>query len=108
MSGAGHSLALVAVMAAVNALSRYLPFWIFSRGVPRAVVYLGRVLPPAIMGMLVVYCLRHMTFLAAPYGASEIIAVAAVVLLHKWRHNTMLSLVGGTALYMLLIQVVFA
>ena len=103
-----HSLALVAVMAAVNALSRYLPFWVFSRGVPRAVVYLGRVLPPAIMGMLVVYCLRNMTFLAAPYGAAEMIGVALVVLVHKWRHNTMLSLIAGTACYMLLTQTVFS
>ena len=103
-----HSLALVAVMAAVNALSRYLPFWVFSRGVPRAVVYLGRVLPPAIMGMLVVYCLRNMTFLAAPYGAAEMIGAALVVLVHKWRHNTMLSLVAGTACYMLLTQTVFS
>ena len=53
----GHSLALVAVMVLVNALSRFLPFWVFSGGVPKPVVYLGKVLPAAIMGMLVVYCL---------------------------------------------------
>lgn len=104
----GHSLALVAVMAAVNALTRFLPFWVFSKGVPKAVVYLGKVLPSAIMAMLVVYCLRNMTFLAAPYGAAEMIAVAVVVLIHKWRHSTMLSLVAGTAVYMLLVQAVFA
>lgn len=104
----GHSLALVAVMAAVNALSRFLPFWVFSRGVPKAVVYLGKVLPSAIMAMLVVYCLRNMTFLEAPYGAAEVIAVAVVVLIHQWRHSTMLSLVAGTAVYMLLVQAVFA
>ena len=69
---------------------------------------LGKVLPSAIMAMLVVYCLRNMTFLEAPYGAAEIIAVAAVVLVHKWRHSTMLSLVAGTAVYMLLVQAVFA
>lgn len=104
----GHSLALVAVMAAVNALTRFLPFWVFSKGVPKAVVYLGKVLPSAIMAMLVVYCLRNMTFLEAPYGAAEMIAVAVVVLIHKWRHSTMLSLVAGTAVYMLLVQAVFA
>ncbi|MGM9615718.1 MAG: branched-chain amino acid transporter permease [Oscillospiraceae bacterium] len=103
-----HSLALVAVMVVVNALSRFLPFWVFSKGVPKPVVYLGKVLPPAIMAMLVVYCLRNMTFLEAPYGAAEVIAVAVVVLIHKWRHSTMLSLIGGTACYMLLVQVVFA
>lgn len=104
----GHSFALVAVMAAVNALTRFLPFWVFSKGVPKAVVYLGKVLPSAIMAMLVVYCLRNMTFLEAPYGAAEMIAVAVVVLIHKWRHSTMLSLVAGTAVYMLLVQAVFA
>ena len=108
MIDAGHSLALVAVMILINALSRYLPFWVFSRGVPKAVVYLGKVLPSAIMGMLVVYCLRNMTFLVFPYGAAELIAVIAVVLLHLWRHNTMLSLIAGTACYMLLVQRVFA
>lgn len=103
-----HSLALVAVMVIVNALSRCLPFWVFSKGVPKPVVYLGKVLPSAIMAMLVVYCLRNMTFLEAPYGAAEVIAVIVVVLIHKWRHSTMLSLIGGTACYMLLVQVVFA
>lgn len=103
-----HSMALVAVMVIVNALSRFLPFWVFSKGVPKPVVYLGKVLPPAIMAMLVVYCLRNMTFLEAPYGAAEVIAVVVVVLIHKWRHSTMLSLIGGTACYMLLVQVVFA
>ena len=104
----GHSLALAAVMIAINALSRFLPFWVFSKGVPEPVAYLGRVLPAAIMGMLVVYCLRNMTFLESPYGGAEAIAVAVVVLVHKGRHSTMLSLVAGTAVYMLLIQVVFA
>lgn len=108
MTGAAHSLALIAVIVIVNALSRFLPFWVFSKGVPGPVVYLGRVLPSAIMAMLVVYCLRSMTFLEAPYGAAEVIAVAVVVLIHKWRHSTMLSLIGGTACYMLLVQVVFA
>ena len=108
MIDVGHSLALVGVMVLVNALSRYLPFWVFSRGVPGAVIYLGKVLPAAIMGMLVVYCLRNMTFLQAPYGAAEILAVAVVVLVHKWRHNTMLSLILGTACYMLLVQTIFA
>lgn len=103
-----HSLALAAILIVINALSRFLPFWVFSKGVPEPVAYLGKVLPAAIMGMLVVYCLRNMTFLEAPYGAAEVIAVAAVVLVHKWRHSTMLSLVAGTAVYMLLIQVVFA
>lgn len=103
-----HSLALLAVMVAVNALSRFLPFWVFSKGVPKPVAYLGKVLPSAIMAMLVVYCLRNMSFAAPSYGAAEAIAVAVVVLVHKWKHSTMLSLLLGTACYMLLVQLVFA
>ena len=107
MIDVGHSIALLAVIAGVNLLSRYLPFWIFSKGAPKPVVYLGKVLPSAVIGMLLVYCLKNMTFLAAPYGAAEIIAIAAVVLIHKWRHNIMISILTGTVLYMLLVQVVF-
>ena len=107
MIDVGHSIALHAVIAGVNLLSRYLPFWIFSKGAPRPVVYLGKVLPSAVIGMLLVYCLKNMTFLAAPYGAAEIIAIAAVVLIHKWRHNIMISILTGTVLYMVLVQVVF-
>lgn len=107
MTDVGRSLAIVAVLAAVNLVSRALPFWVFSRDAPKPVVYLGRVLPAAVMAMLLVYCLRDMTFLAPPYGAAELIAVAVVVLLHKWRHSTMLSILAGTGVYMLLVQVVF-
>ena len=103
----GHSLALVAVMAAVNALSRYLPFWVFSRGVPKAVVYLGKVLPSAIMGMLVVYCLKDVSFTSGVHGAPELIAIAVTVALHLWRRQMLLSIAGGTATYMLLVQLVF-
>ena len=107
MIDVGHSIALLAVIAGVNLFSRYLPFWIFSKGAPKSVVYLGKVLPSAVIGMLLVYCLKNMTFLAAPYGAAEIIAIAAVVLIHKWRHNVMISILTGTVLYMLLVQVIF-
>lgn len=102
-----HSIGILAVLAVVNLLSRYLPFWIFAKGAPKPIVYLGKVLPSAVIGMLVVYCLKNTTFLAAPYGAAEVIAIAAVVLIHKWRHNIMISILTGTVLYMLLVQVVF-
>ena len=103
----GHSLAIVGVIAGVNILSRFLPFWVFSKNTPKAVLYLGKVLPSAVMAMLLVYCLRNMSFVAPPYGAAELIAVAVVALLHKWRHNAMISLTAGTVCYMLLVQSVF-
>ena len=104
-----HSLLLVAVMAVVTFGLRVLPFVVFGSGkkVHPAVTYLGKVLPYAIIGMLVVYCLKGTTFLQPPYGVPELIATAVVVLLHVWRRNTLLSVGAGTVCYMLLVQLVF-
>ena len=101
--------ALVAVMAVVTFLTRALPFLLFDRGdhPPKIVLYLGRVLPPAVIAMLIVYCYRGLDF-AQPAGwAPGLIAGAAVVALHVWKRNNMLSIVGGTILYMVLVQAVF-
>lgn len=104
-----HAIALIAVTALVTALLRFLPFAIFSgkRETPAIIRYLGHVLPYAIMAMLVVYCLKGISFLAAPYGLPELIASLVVILLHAWKRNTLLSIVTGTVSYMLLIQFVF-
>ena len=104
-----HSALIVAVVALVTIGLRFLPFAIFSgsKPVPPFVSYLGRVLPYAIMGMLVVYCLRSTSFIAASHGLPEIISCALVVLLHLWKRNTLISIVGGTACYMMLVQLVF-
>ena len=109
MSNSLHAAVLVAVIVAVTMLTRFLPFLLFGgkKQPPRAVVYLGRVLPCAIMGMLVVYCLRNVTPLAAPYGIPELIGVALAVLLHVWKRNTLLSIGVSTVAYMVLVQVVF-
>ena len=109
MSGDLHVLLQILVMAAVTALLRFLPFWIFRDGERRSgvITYLGAVLPYAVMGMLVVYCLKNVSLLTAPHGIPEAIALAAVVGLHLWRRNTLLSIFGGTAVYMLLVQMVF-
>lgn len=104
-----HSILLIAVVSLVTILLRFLPFWIFggNKKTPEVVTYLGKVLPFAIMGMLVVYCLRGISFTAAPYGVPELISCGLVVILHIWKRNTLISIVGGTACYMLLVQVVF-
>ena len=104
----GYMWGFVLIMAAVTALTRFLPFLIFSRRVPSWVQYLGRVLPFAVIGMLVVYCLKNVTLLSAPHGLPEFLAVAAVALLHIWKRNTLLSIFGGTAFYMVLVQLIFA
>ena len=104
-----QQIGLIVVMAAVTALLRFLPFLIWSgkRKTPEVVLYLGKVLPYAIMAMLVVYCLKGINVLAAPYGLPELIAVAVVAGLHAWKRNTLLSIVVGTVVYMFLVQVVF-
>lgn len=102
-----HTVLLVLTMSAVTQLLRFLPFALFSKGTPKPVLYLGRVLPAATMAMLVVYCLKNVSFGGLDTWAPEALAVGLVVALHKWKDNTLLSIVGGTAAYMLLVQVVF-
>lgn len=102
-----YSLILIFIMAAVTALLRFLPFLVFRRKTPQPVLYLGRVLPCAIIGMLVVYCLKGVTPAAYPHGLPELISVVLVAALHKWKHNTLLSIPAGTICYMVLLQVVF-
>lgn len=105
-----QTLAIILAVAAGTQLTRWLPFWLFpeNRKPTAAVTYLGRVLPPAMMGLLVVYCLKGVTWLEAPHGAPEVIAVAVVTALHCWKRNVLLSIAGGTAVYMLLVQQIFA
>ncbi len=105
----GQSLITVFVIALITVLTRVLPFLLFpqNKETPKYILYLGRVLPCAIIGMLIIYCLKSISLISAPFGAPELIAVAAVILLHKWKHSTLLSIGAGTVLYMILIQFVF-
>ena len=108
LSTAG-AVAAIAVMAIITFLTRALPFLLFDRGEspPKLVLYLGRVLPPAIIAMLIVYCLKGVSF-ATPAGwVPALLASAAAVLLHLWKGNDLLSIFGATVLYMVLVQVVF-
>ena len=98
---------LVATMAVVTILLRFLPFWVFKGKTPQYISYLGEVLPSAIIGMLVVYCLRNISFTSVSGFVPELISVAIVVGLHLWKHHTILSIVAGTVIYMLLVQLVF-
>ena len=97
---------LVAVMALVTILLRALPFLVFRQRSPAYITYLGSVLPPAIIGMLVVYCLKDVAWTAAPFGVPELIASAAVVILQVWKRNALVSILSGTILYMILIRVI--
>lgn len=105
-----QTLVMILAVAAGTQITRWLPFWLFpeNKEPPPVVTYLGRVLPASMMGLLVVYCLKGVTWTAPPYGLPELLAILAVVLLHRWRGNVLLSIAGGTALYMALVQMVFA
>ena len=102
-----HDLAIVAVTALVTLLIRALPFALFSRGnPPRVITYLGRVLPATVMAILVVYCLKGVSFGTLSGFAPALIAVAATAALHALKRSTLLSIACGTAVYMLLIRVI--
>lgn len=105
-----QTLVILLAVAAGTQITRWLPFVLFPeyREPPKVVAYLGRVLPPAMMGLLVVYCLRGVDLLSGSHGLPEAIAVAVIAALHLWKRNVLLSIAGGTAVYMLLVQVVFA
>lgn len=98
---------LMAVLSTM--LTRFLPFLLFPAGkpAPRYIQYLGKVLPGAVFGLLVVYCFKDVSLLSGSHGLPELIAAAVVVALHLWKKNMMLTIVGGTAVYMLLVNLVF-
>lgn len=124
----GQAIASIAVMAIVTFLTRFLPFLLFDRGEspPKLVLYLGRVLPPAVIAMLIVYCLRTPAVSVSPEliesmsalwasvvsffvgWAPQLISGLVVVVLHVWKRNNLLSIFSGTILYMILVQTVFA
>jgi len=104
-----HSLLIVLVVTVMTLATRALPFLVFGgkRQPPKAIMYLGKVLPCAIMAMLVVYCLKNVSFAAWPHGIPEAIGVALAAALHVWKRNTLLSIAASTVVYMLLVQLVF-
>ena len=103
------SLLIFIVVGITTFATRVIPFLLFPKGkeIPKTVRYLGKVLTPAVIGMLVVYCLKGMSFVKSPYGIPEVISVLVVALLHIWKRNNLLSIGVGTVLYMVLIQCVF-
>ena len=105
-----RSICIILAVAITTFITRFIPFAVFPRGkeIPKVVQYLGKVLPPAVIGMLVVYCLKSAEIISFPYGLPELIAGAVVVVLHIWKRNNLLSIGVGTILYMLLVQTVFA
>lgn len=103
-----HSILMVVIMSVVTILLRVLPFLVFgNKKTPKFIEYLGKYLPYAIMGMLVVYCLRNTVLLSSPFGIPEIIACLVVISVHIWKRKTLLSILSGTLVYVLFVQVIF-
>jgi branched-subunit amino acid transport protein AzlD len=100
---------IVLVVAAVTFFTRMMPFLFFDNreGPSGTVIYLGKIIPPAIMAMLLIYCLRYVGPLKYPYGLPELIALVAVILLHLWKRNNLVSILSGTVLYMFFVQKIF-
>ncbi len=102
-----HEILLILVIALVTLFTRALPFIVFKNKSNKIIEYLGEVLPFAIMPMLVVYCLKSVDLLNGNHGICEIIGVGSVIILHLLKRNTLLSIIGGTVIYMLCLQVIF-
>lgn len=104
-----EQIVTIAMVVIGTMLTRFLPFIIFPAGkpTPKFVVYLGKVLPSAVFGMLIIYCLKNVNVFTGSHGIPELIAIAVVVGLHVWRGQMLLSIAGGTVVYMLLVQTVF-
>lgn len=98
----GMTLAVAAAVCAGTVLTRFLPFWLLpaNKPLPAWAAYLARVLPPAVMGLLVVYCLKDVSFAAAPFGLPELACMALAAALHAWKRNMLLSIALPTAAYM--------
>lgn len=106
MSPFWFAFSLIAVAALVTILIRFLPFFIFDHGQepPHWITYLGGVLPPAVMSVLVLYCIRNINLTGGNHGIPDILCILVTMGLHVWKRNTLLSICVGTALYMLLVQ----
>lgn len=104
-----NGVLIIAAMMLGTVITRFLPFFIFPPGkpVPAIVTYLGKTLPYATMALLVVYCLRNVSLMTTPRGIPEFISVLLIVILHRWKGNSLLSIGAGTVCYMILVQTVF-
>lgn len=104
-----QQLITIAMISLGTMIMRFLPFIIFPAGkpTPKYIQYLGKVLPGAVFGMLVIYCLKNVSIINSPHGIPELIAIAVVVVLHLWKKQMILSMGAGTIVYMLLVQLVF-
>ena len=104
-----YTLSAILVMAAITFCTRIIPFIFFgkNKATPKYIVYIGNYLPPAVMAMLIIYCLRNVKLFLFPFGIPEIIGIITVAILHIWKRNNLISILGGTVVYMIMVQLIF-
>lgn len=101
-----QSLIIILAISLTTFLTRVIPFMLFpdNKETPKYITYLGSVLPYSAIGMLVIYCLKEVSITSMPFGAPEFVSILVIILLHKWKNNTLISIGGGTILYMIIVQ----
>ena len=104
-----YTLSAILIMAVVTFGTRVAPFIFFGKdkATPKYIVYIGNYLPPAVMAMLIIYCLRNIKLFMFPFGIPEIIGIIIVAILHIWKRNNLISILGGTVVYMIIVQWIF-
>ncbi|WP_432620676.1 branched-chain amino acid transporter permease [Butyricicoccus sp.] len=104
-----QQIVTIAIIVLGTELTRFLPFFLFpaEKPTPKYIQYLGKVLPAAVFGMIVIYCLRNVSLFSGSHGIPELIAIAVTAGLHLWKRQMLLSIAGGTICYMVLVQMVF-
>lgn len=105
----GQQMIIIGMVILGTMLTRFLPFFIFPAGkpTPKYIQYLGNVLPAAVFGLLIIYCLKNVSIFSGNHGIPELIAIIVVIALHLWKRQMLLSIAGGTVCYMLLVQFIF-
>ena len=104
-----QQIVTIAMVVLGTMLTRFVPFFVFPAGkpTPKDVQYLGNVLPPAVFGLLIIYCLKNVSIFTGSHAIPELLAITLVIALHTWKRQMLLSIAGGTIFYMILVQFIF-
>ncbi len=104
-----QQIVTIAMVVLGTMLTRFVPFFVFPAGkpTPKYVQYLGNVLPPAVFGLLIIYCLKNVSVFTGSHAIPELLAITLVIALHTWKRQMLISIAGGTIFYMILVQFIF-
>ena len=104
-----QQIVTIAMVILGTMLTRFVPFFVFPAGkpTPKYVQYLGNVLPPAVFGLLIIYCLKNVSIFTGSHAIPELLAITLVIALHTWKRQMLLSIAGGTIFYMILVQFIY-